>query len=213
MKKLGNYINPSGGDLRYQAEYILNGKNNDRENLTAVAKKLLLIREGINLTSLAADSVKRSQIQALALAISSGFLGPPAAPVIEGALLLCWSFAESILDVRQLFDGGKVPMIKNGNDWQISLGNLAKLQEGLDSMRKQYSNGLNYEDYLQIMMLSLDKTRKVQRGMDMVELEIRTAAGREEFCLDHCIVALEASVDVRANKRKTFTVVRQYQYI
>ena len=213
MKKLGNYLNPSGGDLRYQAEYVLNGKNNDRENLTAVAKKLLLIREGINFSSLAADSVKRSQIQALALAISSGFLVPPAAPVIEGALLLCWSFAESILDVRQLFDGGKVPLIKSGSDWQISLGNLAQLPEGLDSMRRQYSDGLNYEDYLQIMMLSMNKTRKIQRGMDMIELEIRTAAGREEFCLDHCIVALEVSVDVKANKRKTFTTVRQYQYI
>ena len=34
-----------------------------------------------------------------------------------------------------------------------------------------------------------------------------------EFCLDHCITALEASVDVKANKRKVFTVTREYHYI
>lgn len=213
MKNLGNYMRPANGGLRYQAEYVLNGKNNDRDNLSAVAKKLLVIREGVNFTALAADSVKRAQIQALALAIASGFLVPPAAPVIEGALLLCWSFAESILDVRQLFSGGKVPAVKGSMDWQISLENLAKLQEGLDSLRKSYSDGLNYEDYLQIMMISADKNKKVKRGMDMIELKIRKVDGREEFCLDHCIVALEVSIDVKANKRKTFTVARQYQYI
>lgn len=54
------------------------------------------------------DVSKRAQIQALALAVASGFLIPPAAVVIETALILCWSFAESIVDLRELFHGGKV---------------------------------------------------------------------------------------------------------
>lgn len=212
MDKLGTYQKPAGGGLRYQIEYIFGGKESDIENLKSVAGKLLLIREGVNFACLAVDGEKRAQAQALALAIASGFLIPPAAGIIEAALLLCWSFAESVLDVRELFDGGKVPLIKTAADWQLSLENLPHLLEGLDSVRKGSDKGMTYEDYLQVMLLTLGRENKIRRGMDMTEMSIRTAGKREAFRLDCCIVALEASVDVKANKRKTFTVTRQYCY-
>lgn len=212
MGKLGNYREPSANGLEYQMEYILNGKTSDMENLKDMAKKLLVIREGVNFTCLLADSGKRAQVEALALAIASAFLIPPAAAVIEGALLLCWSFAESILDVRELFDGGRVPLVKNPADWQLSLENLPNLLEGLDSARKGTSDGMSYEDYLQVMLLTQGKAKKLQRGMDMVELTVRGKDGRGNFCLDSCIAAIEVSVDVKANKRKTFTVTKQYCY-
>ncbi len=33
LKKLGNYRKPAASGLNYQVEYILGGKNSDRENL------------------------------------------------------------------------------------------------------------------------------------------------------------------------------------
>lgn len=212
MDKLGNYQKPAAAGLRYQVEYVLGGKDDDIGNLKSVANKLLLIREGVNFASLMADSAKRAQAQALALAIASGFLIPPAATIIEGALLLCWSFAESVLDVRELFDGGKVALIKSAADWQLSLENLPRLLEGLDSVRKSSDKGMTYEDYLQVLLLTAGRENKIKRAMDMIELTIRTVGGRAGFCLDSCIVAIEASVDVKANKRKTFTAIRQYCY-
>lgn len=212
MTKLGNFLKPAKNGLRYQAEYVLCGKDSDVANLKSVAKRLLLVREGVNLACLAADGGKRAQVEGLSLAIASGFLIPPAAAVIEAALLLCWSFAESVLDVRELFDGGKIPLVKSPGDWQLSLSSLPELLGGLDTERKSCESGISYEDYLQILLLTLGKENKVKRGMDMVELSIRSMEGREGFRLDHCIVALEASVDVEANKRKTFTVTRQYCY-
>lgn len=67
MEHLGNYISPSEAGLHYQLEYLLAGKKSDQENLKAVAKRLLLIREGINASCLMADAGKRAQIQALSL--------------------------------------------------------------------------------------------------------------------------------------------------
>jgi hypothetical protein len=212
MKKLGNYTKPTGSGLQYQLEYVINGEPDDTKNLKAVANKLLLIREGVNMTHLLADPAKRSQAEALAVAIASGFLVPPAAGAIEGALLLCWSFAESILDVRELFDGGKVPLVKSASDWQLSLENLGNLLEELDSERKNSDGGMSYEDYLQVLLLSVSKEKKLKRGMDMVEQKIRQETGRTTFQLDSCIEAVEAVVDVRANSKKTFTVTRQYCY-
>ena len=89
-----------------------------------------MIREGINAAFLMTDPIKQVQIQNLALAIASAFLVPPAAVVIEAALLFCWSFGESILDLRELFHGGKIALIKTPENWKLSLNNLADLQIG-----------------------------------------------------------------------------------
>lgn len=212
MKHLGSYTNPSSSGLSYQLEYIIGGKDNDRDNLKAVAERLLLIREGINLSCIMADVEKREEIHGLAVVIAAGFLVPPAAAVIEAALLLCWSFAESILDLRELFAGGKVALLKTGAKWQLSLENLPDLMKNLDSSRKSDTDGMSYEDYLQILILTKSKSEKIKMSMDMIESDIRGASGRENFCMDNCIEALEISVDVLANKKQTYTVTRQYSY-
>ena len=211
MNHLGNYTDPSKESLAYQMEYVFGGRDNDIDNLKSVASKLLFIREGVNFACLMADNVKRTEAQALAAAIASGFLVPPAAVVIESALLLCWAFAESVLDVRELFAGGKIPLVKTSADWQISLSNLSSLMEGLDSMRKNNEHGLSYEDYLQVLILPVSKEKKVMRAMDMIEDAIRKK-GRANFYMDSGVVALEAFAEVKANRKKEFQVIRQYCY-
>lgn len=211
MEKLGNYSAPGKGALKYQTEYILGGKTGDIENLKSVARRLLLIREGVNMVHLVSDGTKRAQAAGLAAAIASAFLIPPATGVIEAALLLCWAFGESILDVRELFDGGKVPLVKSAADWQLSLENLAELLNGLDSVRRGSEDGMSYEDYLQVLLLGVSREEKITRAMDMIELCVREK-GRKNFRMDSCIVAAEVSVDVKANKRKVFNVTRAYGY-
>lgn len=56
------------------------------------------------------------------------------------------------------------------------------------------------------------KQDKILRGMDMIECSVREKGKRPGFQMDHCIAALEASADVKANRRKIFTVTRQYAY-
>lgn len=211
MEKLGNYSAPGQGGLKYQTEYILSGKTGDIENLKSVARRLLLIREGVNMVHLVSDGTKRAQAAGLASAIASAFLIPPATGVIEAALLLCWAFGESILDVREMFDGGKVPLVKSASDWQLSLENLPELLNGLDSVRRGSEDGMSYEDYLQVLLLGVSREEKITRAMDMIELCVREK-GRKNFRMDSCIVAAEISVDVKANKRKVFNVTRAYGY-
>ena len=211
MEKLGNYSAPGKGALKYQTEYILGGKTGDIENLKSVAGRLLLIREGVNMVHLVSDGTKRAQAAGLASAIASAFLIPPATGVIEAAILLCWAFGESILDVRELFDGGKVPLVKSTADWQLSLENLPELLNGLDSVRRGSEDGMSYEDYLQVLLLGVSREEKITRAMDMIELCVREK-GRKNFRMDSCIVAAEVSVDVKANKRKVFNVTRAYGY-
>lgn len=212
MNRLGNYHKPAPKGLAYQMEYIVAGKNNDRDNLLSVAEQLLVIREGVNVAALMADPVKRAEVEALSLAIAASFLVPPASVVIEAALVLCWAFAESVLDVRELFAGGRVPLMKNGVQWQLSLENLPYLMDLLDVSRRNTAGGLSYQDYLHLLVLSRTRSTKVTRGMDMVEVQIRNNTGRDSFRLDSGIVAVEAYMEVYTNRRKTYKVTRQYSY-
>ena len=213
MEKMGNYMNPAKEALSYQIEYIVAGKGSDEANLKAIATKLLFTREGANAASLYGDTFKMAQIDALATGIASSFLVPPAAAAIRAALVFCWAFAESVLDVKELMSGGKVPLIKSSSDWKLSLEGLSGVFGQLDSAKKSEASGMSYEDYLQVFLLAQSKRVKIMRGMDMVEMKMHAKEGWENFRLDLCLTALEASVDVKANEKKTFTVTRAYHYI
>lgn len=212
LDRMGNYREPAMGMMKNQMEYILCGKNSDGENLKATANQLLLIREGMNFAYLLSDPGKRAQAASMAAAIASAFLFPPAAGVIEKALLLCWAFGESVLDLRELFAGGKIGLWKNGETWQLSLDNLILLPQILDSGRESDPDGLDYRQYLQILLFLRSEDTQVMRGMDQAELELQARKGNTAFRLDHCMTALEVSVDVKAQGRE-LEVTRQYGYV
>ncbi len=214
MQKCGTYVHPSkGSGLKYQAEYIIGQSGSDKENLKKTANRLLIIREGVNFAHLYTDPGKRSQSAALAAAIASGFLVPPAAGMIEMVILLCWSFAESVLDVRALFDGSRVPLLKNTQNWNLSLENLPNLINELTVQRSDGDEqGLNYEDYLRALLFLESADSKIMGSMDMIEADIRNQQGRENFRMDCCLDAMEVEIDVRVNRTRTYTVLHQYGY-
>ncbi len=214
MQNCGMYKKPAdSGDLQYQAEYILGKSANDRENLEKAANRLLEIREGVNLSFLYADPEKRAQCAALAAEIADGFLVPPAAGVIEEALLLCWAFGESALEVKALFDGGRAPLAKTAQNWNLSLENLSGLLGELSiNLPVTDEPGMNYADYLRALLFLEPEDSKVMRSMDMIERNIRSQPGRENFRLDCCVESMEVAIDVRVNARKTYTALHRYGY-
>ena len=212
MNKLGNYRRPAASGLRYQVEYIIGGRTTDRDNLEKVATRLLLIREGVNAAALAADSDKMLQVRLLASAIAGGFLVPPATPAIEAALVMSWAFAESVLDVRELFDGGRVPLIKDPASWQLTLENLPRLLDRLDVDRKNNDRGMAYQDYLQVLLMARTKNQLKAGTLDMLEQTLRARPGWETFRLDECVVAAGVCVSVRANGPKAYMCERSFYY-
>ena len=115
--------------LQCQVEYVLCGKNSDQDNLAGTVNRLLALREAANLVYLAKDAQKQGEMEAMAGVIAASFGVPAAMPVVKMALAVCWAFAESILDLRELLDGGKVALFKTAESWQLSLEQLPKLLE------------------------------------------------------------------------------------
>lgn len=100
--------------------------------------RLLALREAANLVYLAKDAQKQGEMEAMAGVIAASFGVPAAMPVVKMALAVCWAFAESILDLRGLLDGGKVALFKTAESWQLSLEQLPKLLETGDQSRKMH---------------------------------------------------------------------------
>ena len=212
VSKLGHFMRPSDLGLQYQLEYVIGRKDSDQDNLEVVARRLLLIRQGVNAACLSADSEKMAQAIQLASLISATFRCTPAPVVILAAIVTCWSFAESILDVRTLLAGGKVPMVKSPFQWQISLENLPNLLDRLDSDRIEDDHGLSYTDYLQVMVMALSRQQKTFGAMDMMESTLQKLYQQDEFRLDRCIAAAGGGVDVIANGRWFLTCERALGY-
>lgn len=185
FEKFPNYLSEDTENeniLKYQAEYILCGKESDKDNLEAVVNKLLLMREGINFVYLFTDSTKRAEVTALATAIV-GYLGPLAVGMLEIVLLLSWAFAESVLEVRMLLSGKKVDLLKNAENWNLSLENLANLSNVLDSGEED-EGGIDYKGYLKMLMFFSDTNKKVTRSLDLIEVTIQ--ASNQDFKIDNC---------------------------
>lgn len=207
LTHFGCYTAPdTEGVLSYQAEHILQGKASDRENLEAMVTKLLAIREAANIVFLYSDPMKSEELEAASAAISMLLYIPVAQPVIKALLAAGWAFCESLVDVRGLLHGRKVPVMKSEGTWQVSLAGIPSLLEegGLDMAGGNDEGGMSYRDYLRIMLALADSRVQLTRTLDMVEANIRRA-GRDGFRIDCCMEALTVEVSVRSEGRVTLT--------
>ena len=91
--------------LDYEMEYILEGKGSERENLEAVAKKLLLLRFAPNYGCILGSAGMRAQAESLALTLCTAAALPMLTGAVTQVLLLAWAFGESIMDLRSLLGG------------------------------------------------------------------------------------------------------------
>lgn len=192
--------------LFYEAEYLLYGNSSDKENLEAVAKKLLSLRTGVNYTYLLTDQVRQAEAEAMALGLCSLLTVPGAAKLVKQAILFAWAYGESILDLRVLFGGGRVPLMKTDETWQLQLINLCKLGTAED-VREESSaaEGLNYGDYIHIFLLAEDGDILCMRALDLMELNLGIR-------MDGCVTALEIKSTYEMQRGITDTFLTTYQY-
>ena len=213
MNKFGTYRVPGNpGALDYQVEYILGGRGSDRENLKKTVNRILLLREAANAAYLYTDPEKRAQSGALATSLCTALLIPEGAFVVEKLLLLGWAYGESLLDVRQLMAGGKVPLVKTGADWKLELSHIGQIFTLLQNGQTENTSGLDYNDYLQILLFTTSRHSLAFRCMDMIEQNIRLKPGKENFRIDSCMEGLEMETSFLSPSGKRWTAVRSYGY-
>lgn len=201
------------GSLDYEIEYILSGKDSDRENLETVLRKLLIFRFVPNYAYLQGDSARQAEVKALALTLCSVIALPAAADALAQVLLFAWAFGESIMDLRSLIEGGGVPITKNSESWQLSLSGLMTLgTEGENQEGKNTSEGITYDEYLRVLLFLNHKQEMSLRALDMIELCLRKEKGLSWFRADNCISRMEVESTVNLRRGITYRFHTYYGY-
>lgn len=189
-----NYLGETEGNaLDYQIEYILGGQSSDEKNLKYVVNRLLLIREGMNYLYCLRNGAINAKAEGLAVSLT-GFFGIPAlTAATKHALLLAWAYGESLIDVRILLDGGKVPIAKDASTWSLSLENLGRITEVLRAGAKDKDKGLTYQDYLRVLLNMGSLSNQKLRALDMIQVELQGQTETSSFKAVNCIVAVKSS--------------------
>lgn len=221
------------GALSYEVEYLLGGKETDVENLKKVVHSMLLMREVANYMYLLTDQEKMGEADALAWTFGVVTLNPEMQPAYKQLILLSWAYGEGLLDVRKLLEGGKVPLKKTRENWQLGIDNM--FQIGLDLVigseankddgkninetngNTKYENeddetGLDYKMYLRLLLLVENKEDVLTRSMNLIEANIRKTEGNSEFRLDGCIGGMSANVEMKGKFGFDFVISRKYYY-
>ena len=179
----------------YALEYILCGKNTDEKNLKAVITRLLLLREGANFAYLCAEPARRREAEGLALLVVGAIPVPGLQAATASALMLAWAYAESLVDLRILFSGGKVPVMPTPGSWHLDLTDVPDLLKILDDQGVSQTEGLDYEGYLQILFTMGSSSKYPMRALDLIEADIRNNTSNTGFRADHAVIKAEASAD------------------
>ncbi len=198
--------------IAYETEYLIAGKESDRENLESVLSKLLFVRFGINYAYLLTDPEKQGEAEALALAITTVIVFPEIAGLLKQALLLAWAYGETIIDLRTLMEGHKVVLVKSSSTWNLSLAGLKKLGTNEDAGTGTDSEeGLDYEGYLRVLLVLEAKETLSMRCIDLIESNMRLK-GQEYFSGDSCITNLKTVSTCRLRRGIEYRFGNVYGY-
>lgn len=211
FEKLSRYDEPMDKALlKYQIEYLIGGENTDWKNLEEVCKKLLAIREAVNVSYIFTDEDKMLQAELMAAALSAVILMPELLEPVKISILFAWAYVESLQDIKIILEGGRVPAIKTGADWHTSLDDIFHIKSALRHIES--SNGLSYADYLKMLVSAESLNKKMKRFMNIIEMDIRKATGNDHFQIDGCMDSFQTYISINSDYGYEADIVRRYGY-
>ena len=200
-----NYAKSTNANgLSYEQEYLYGGQTSDVQNLEKTIQGILFIRELCNFLFLMSDTGKREEARLLAIALVGVSVNPILIETVLVGILTAWAFCESILDVRALLNGRKIPLLKNNQSWKSQLSELGDVAMNYQ-MTQDNGSGLSYEQYLRILLLFQEEQTLAMRAMDLQEMVIREREGQSDFYMDDLFI--EMSVEIEYLYRPVFLIL------
>ena len=179
-----------------EIEYLISGKSSDYLCLAEVAKKITLLRLPINTAAIMKDSLKKGQAMTAATIICTLSGQIEAVEGVQKGILLAWAYGESVGDVKCLLKGEKVPLTKNKNNWKVSFSQLFYLK--LANLKKS-KEGMNYEDYLKVLLATIPEKKLYFRMLDLIQGNINLK--HPEFKIEDCITTYQVSAQIALDRR------------
>ena len=174
-------------------EYVINGSLDDEVNYRAIRTRLFIARNALNLISIYRDPEKIELIVTLAESITPGPLGA----ATQALLAEAWAALETEEDLEDLYHDRRVPVLKAPGQWKTDIWalldsekvkdefdeeaeeRLEEISGGPDALAEkistvtQFSDGLNYDEYLMIMICSQNYNLRLLRIMDLIQINMK----------------------------------------
>ncbi|MGN0357379.1 MAG: DUF5702 domain-containing protein [Blautia sp.] len=191
----------------YDLEYILGKDNSDRENLKSVINQMIYLRQAMNLMYLLSDGVKKQQARAVAAAMLAVTGNAALIQAMTMILLTAWAYAEAVSDVRSLVDGNKVDFLKESGSWSLSLEQAADWRNWSNTTRTEGKTGMEYKEYLRILLFFHSRNVNMFRGLDIIQWNI--CREDPDFRISRCVYSL--SVDFSFHVNPVFVAAGGFQ--
>lgn len=178
------------GVFELETEYLIAGKDNDYDNLKAVVNRLIMHRIGFNMAFLLNDSKRLAQIKPVAVFIS--LLPFVTYGMAKYFLVACWSYAETLVEVKSLLAGNSISYVKKSETWQTDFKKLGNLKN-VENINYEGRDSLDYEDFLMIFLA--EKYKDIYwRMCDVMQLNVRRS--QPDFLMKNCIYSFETQISV-----------------
>ncbi len=193
--------------LAYETEYLIAGERSDWENLGEVTSKIVMIRMIPNgIYAFRNEKMKTECEVVAAILLAPTGAGEAAVEEVSYVLLGIWTYWESVMDVSALVKGESVPVVKNEENWNLSLAGLGRMMRGEATQEGKTSEGeteekmkdisLDYRAYLLFLLATMpNRETKYERMLDVMQLNLE--AEDEEFRIENCIYAFEVDARIK----------------
>ena len=180
--------------FKNEVEYIIAGKKSDKYNLDVVKNRIVLARNVINFGTLMKSPSMLAKVDLVAS------LAGPASSAAKLALAEAWALAESINDYKVLIHGGKIPNVKTQSDWCVDLKGVAE-GRGQGYIDNHCYKGMDYDNYLQILLGFCNREEKLARMLDLMQINIQGTYDRD-FLAITSQTGFSYSVNINGRKYK-----------
>ena len=160
-----------------EIEFLVSGQMNEYKNVNGTKNKIMVLRVLLNMLHLLTDPEKRQEIEQAA-ALTGGILLPGLGDLAAfGMILIAWSTFEAAADFRLLSKGGRVPILKDPENWQTDLFSL--LGGDLTEEEVLETTGMSYREYLRVILLLTDEELLLTRIQTLLQTDEKLKDLRE----------------------------------
>ena len=201
-KEESAHTTPYSNAKGLEVEYLLHGKKSDYENLSAQVTSLLAFRESMNFIHIMSDSEKLEAVEEFVTSFLAITANPVVIAVFSAFVIGIWAFAQSLLDVKELLNDERVPLMHSLESWSLSLNHLLDFLSYLSGEEIPRENiGLSYEDYLRISLFTkglLSQAKINDSMLYCMEKDIQTSIRDKEpsFRMDKCLYYLSTDAEI-----------------
>lgn len=201
-KEESAHTSPYSNAEGLEVEYLLHGKKSDYENLSAEVTSLLAFRESMNFIHIMSDPEKLEAVERFVTSFLAVTANPVIIAVFSAFVIGIWAFAQSLLDVKELLNEQRVPLMHNLESWSLSLNHLLDFLSYLSGEEVPMGNiGLSYEDYLRVALFSKGLLMQAKINDSMlycIEKNIKTTVSEKEasFQLNKCLYYLSTDAKI-----------------